>query len=559
MVLGVVVGLAAGLALGLVAGLASTWRAAAARRPRRGWPEGRLADALAQASEQSARAEGGVRCRRWRLRRRVRSLATELSLLRSSAGRARRPRRGRAVPTGRRRSPACRARRWRRTTSSSSRWPTRGSTRPRTAAQGELAQRQQAIAQLLDPLSETLARYERGVQQMEVERQGAYEGLTEKVTPAPPGTRAAAEGDAQPGDRAAVAPDPGPLGRNDRSARAVEMAGMLEHCDFDEQVSTTTGDGTLPSRHGRAPARRRKGRGRREGPARCLPAASSRRTTTHERGRPSSRGTPRQLRTHVDQLAKKEYWKQFERSPHFVVAFIPGDQLLAAAFEADPALQEHAMANGVAADHADHAHRPLRTSRSRWQQETLAENAREVAATGGRALRPPAHHDAAICRRCSGASASTVEAYNRAVGSFESRVLVSARKFPASASSAPSRSTSPNCPRSTPHLATSRPTSPSSRGRDGADRSLPCRRAAPTPATSRLARGRRHAGSRARQRPAGLPGNSRDVLCRGAARPPLRAGRRAGGDARASWSPIRSTIRWSPKSSRCRPGASSAG
>ena len=55
----------------------------------------------------------------------------------------------------------------------------------------------------------------------------------------------------------------------------------------------------------------------------------------------------RQLRTHVDQLAKKEYWRQFERSPQMVVAFIPGDQLLAAAFESDPALQEHAMANGV--------------------------------------------------------------------------------------------------------------------------------------------------------------------------------------------------------------------
>ena len=54
-----------------------------------------------------------------------------------------------------------------------------------------------------------------------------------------------------------------------------------------------------------------------------------------------------QLRTHVDQLAKKEYWRQFERSPEFVVAFIPGESLLAAACEADPGLQDHALGKGI--------------------------------------------------------------------------------------------------------------------------------------------------------------------------------------------------------------------
>ena len=137
----------------------------------------------------------------------------------------------------------------------------------------------------------------------------------------------------------------------------------------------------------------------------------------------------RQLRTHVDQLAKKEYWNQFDPSPEFVVAFVPGDPLLAAAFEHDPALIEHAMASRVLLTTPTTLIALLRTVAYGWQQEDLAANAREVQRQGAELyerLRVLGGHLSKLQRHLSG----SVEAFNDAVGSIESRVLVTARRFP---------------------------------------------------------------------------------------------------------------------------------
>jgi len=296
-----------------------------------------------------------------------------------------------------------------------------------TAAQGDLSQRHQAIAQLLGPLSETLARYEAGLQKIEVDRKGAYEGLTEKVAQLHQGHEQLQK---ETRNLVTALRSPQTRGRwgEMQLRRVVEMAGMISHCDFDEQVSTNTEDGRLRPDMIVHMA----GGGEIVVDAKVPLDAFLRLIDADD---DSSRAAfqashARQLRAHVDQLSKKEYWKQFAQSPQHVVAFIPGDQLLSAAYESDPTLQEHAMANGVLLTTPTMLIALLRSVAFGWRQESLAENAREVQKLGAELyerLRTMSGHMQKLQRNLT----ATVAAYNDAVGSLESRVLVSARRFPA--------------------------------------------------------------------------------------------------------------------------------
>jgi DNA recombination protein RmuC len=295
-----------------------------------------------------------------------------------------------------------------------------------TAAQGDLTQRHQAIAQLLEPLSETLARYERGLQQIEVERQGAYAGLNEKVAQLSLGHEQLQK---ETRNLVTALRSPQTRGRwgEIQLRRVVEMAGMVEHCDFDEQVSSTTeGVRLRPDMIVHMPGDRQMvvdAKVPLDAFLKLIDANDDEERATFQAAH------ARQLRTHVDQLAKKEYWKQFAHSPDQVVAFIPGDQLLSAAYEFDPTLQEHAMANGVFLTTPTMLIALLRSVAFGWRQETLAENAREVQKLGAEMydrLRTMSTH----LQRLQRSLTSSVSAYNDAVGSLESRVLVSARRFP---------------------------------------------------------------------------------------------------------------------------------
>jgi DNA recombination protein RmuC len=296
----------------------------------------------------------------------------------------------------------------------------------RTAAQGDLARRQQAIEELLAPLGETLTRYEHGIARMEAERQGAYASLNERVAALHQGHERLAK---ETRNLVTALRSPHTRGRWGEMTlrRAVEAAGMLEHCDFEEQKTVAGDDGYVrPDMVVHLPGG---GDVVIDSKVPLEAFLQFNEAEDDDARRTFLERHAKQLRTHIDQLAKKEYWRQFERSPEFVVAFIPGESLLAAALDADPSLQDHALDKRVVLATPNTLVAALRTIALSWQQETLAENAREVKQLGAELyerLRTWTGHMQTLQRSLS----SSVDAYNKAVGSLESRVLVTARKFP---------------------------------------------------------------------------------------------------------------------------------
>jgi len=296
----------------------------------------------------------------------------------------------------------------------------------RQSAGGDLAQHRQAIHSLIGPLREELDRYGAEVRDLERSRIDAYRGLTDHLQSLREGHQRL---ERETRNLATALRSPATRGRwgELQLRKVVEMAGMLEHCDFEVQVSTDASGARLRpdlvvhlpgGKHVIVDAKV---------PLDAYQSAIV--AETEEDRRALLQRHARQVRSHVDALAKKEYWRQIEPSPEFVVAFVPGDPLLAAAFEHDPGLIEHAMANHVLPATPTTLISLLWAVAYSWQQDTLADNAREVQRLGAdlyQRLATLGDHLSKLGRSLS----ASVEAYNSAVGSLESRVLVTARRFP---------------------------------------------------------------------------------------------------------------------------------
>lgn len=293
------------------------------------------------------------------------------------------------------------------------------------AAVGELEQRRQAIEHLLTPLREQLGRYEQGIRLLELERQRAYSQLSEQVRQL---------GDSQ--DRlqsetrnlVTALRSPSTRGRwgEMQLRRVVEMAGMLEHCDFDEQQTTRSTQGALrPDLVVRLPGHKQVVVDAKV-PMQAFLDANDATDEAARRGHLELHA--KQLRSHIDALSKKTYWQHFDESPEFVVAFVPGDPLLAAAFEHDAALIEHAVESNVLLATPTTLIALLRAVAQSWQSEAMAANAREVQKLGRELYRRLSIFGAHMSR--TGKSLrSAVDAYNKAVGSLEHNVLPQARRF----------------------------------------------------------------------------------------------------------------------------------
>jgi DNA recombination protein RmuC len=211
--------------------------------------------------------------------------------------------------------------------------------------------------------------------------------------------------------------------------RVVELAGMVEHCDFDTQVGVRATD---PEGTGVRPDMVIRLSGGRQIPVDAkVPFASYLEAVDcpDQRRRAALLAAhARALRGHVDALAAKAYWRHFQPAPEFVVLFVPGEPLLDAALSVDPGLADHAFASNVVIATPTSLIALLRTVAHVWRQERLSASAAEVHALGRdlhRRLGTMLTHLATLGANLDKA----VRSYNSSVRSLESRVLVSARRL----------------------------------------------------------------------------------------------------------------------------------
>jgi DNA recombination protein RmuC len=294
----------------------------------------------------------------------------------------------------------------------------------RTAlADGQLAQRFD-VEQLVGPMRETLTRVEQQLRESDVARARSHAELAQQVEFTRRGAEQLRE---QTQSLVTALRRPEARGRwgEIQLRRVVELAGMTAHVDFDEQVVVE--GGLRPDMVVRLAGGKNVIVDSKVSLAAYLEAASSADDAVRD-ARLAAHA--RHLKAHVDQLASKAYWSALPETPEFVVMFVPGEAFLAPALDQDPGLLEHALSRRVHIATPTTLVSMLRTVQYAWQQEKLSENARAVFDLG-RELYDRLSGLSRHLERVGKSLTSAVGSYNQAVGTLETRVLVSARKLAA--------------------------------------------------------------------------------------------------------------------------------